>query len=141
MALYIYPLHNSNSSVSCNRCGRECFDGIDNDHDGKKDCADKDCQFDPMARKHCKEVNYGTRENGFGGGRECLLTEKGKEAKDTEKDLKRQRRRMKDDAKDTVAGLVAAGQMSEKDEKAAVEKIVSRKNDAICGTFSFRLPV
>ena len=68
--------------MSCNRCGRECFDGIDNDHDGKKDCADKDCQFDPMARKHCKEVNYGTRENGFGGGRECLLTEKGKEAKD-----------------------------------------------------------
>ena len=32
---------------------RECFDGKDNDEDGKTDCEDPDCKKDPRIRQRC----------------------------------------------------------------------------------------
>ena len=57
-------------------CGKECFDGLDNDGDGLTDCDDPDCQFDKRARKHCKGkgVHYGKEE--------CALLSPGNKAMD-----------------------------------------------------------
>lgn len=36
--------------------GRQCFDGIDNDNDGKSDCADPDCEKDRRVRQRCERM-------------------------------------------------------------------------------------
>ena len=36
--------------------GRQCFDGLDNDHDGHSDCADPDCQKDQRIGQRCREM-------------------------------------------------------------------------------------
>jgi hypothetical protein len=48
--------HNGNSSG--HEHGRQCFDGKDNDHDGKKDCDDPDCKI----YGHCR--HQGGHEHG-----------------------------------------------------------------------------
>jgi hypothetical protein len=52
--------HNSNSKD--HEHGHQCFDGKDNDHDGKSDCNDPDCQIYGMCR------NVGGHEH----GRQCF---------------------------------------------------------------------
>jgi hypothetical protein len=37
-------VHHSNSNPS-HEHGKQCFDGVDNDHDSKKDCEDEDCKI------------------------------------------------------------------------------------------------
>ena len=36
-----------------------CFDGKDNDHDGRADCDDSDCLKDPRAARRCKHTETG----------------------------------------------------------------------------------
>ena len=39
--------------------GRQCFDGKDNDGDGKKDCDDPDCKGDPRSARRCNRKRNG----------------------------------------------------------------------------------
>jgi hypothetical protein len=63
-------------------CGAMCFDGKDNDGDGKADCEDKDCQFDKAARHYCKDMNKGF-------GEECSILAPGAKALDELKRIER----------------------------------------------------
>merc|ERR1712072_965514 len=47
---------------------RECFDGKDNDHDGKSDCADPDCMKDKRIRQRCQMYGGGGKDTGAGDG-------------------------------------------------------------------------
>ena len=47
---------------------RECFDGKDNDHDGKSDCADPDCMKDKRVRQRCQMYGGGGKDTGAGDG-------------------------------------------------------------------------
>jgi hypothetical protein len=48
--------------------GRACFDGKDNDGDGKKDCEDPDCQHNKRTGKICKRrASMGNQIIGNGG--------------------------------------------------------------------------
>ena len=52
--------------------GRQCFDGKDNDHDGKSDCDDPDCQF--YGRCHKKESGklcFDGKDNDHDGKTDC----------------------------------------------------------------------
>ena len=43
---------------------RECYDGVDNDHDGKTDCEDSDCLADPRIKQHCEMMHGGSSNKG-----------------------------------------------------------------------------
>ena len=65
--------HNGNS-VTRER-GRQCFDGKDNDHDGKSDCADSDCQRYGRCRrvggKETGRMCFDHRDNDHDGKADC----------------------------------------------------------------------
>jgi len=56
--------------------GKQCFDGKDNDGDGKSDCDDKDCKKDPRSRLLCKFTETGRecfdgKDNDHDGHSDC----------------------------------------------------------------------
>ena len=58
------------------RRGRLCFDGKDNDHDGKSDCDDSDCKRDPRSAWRCRRTETGAecrdgRDNDHDGKVDC----------------------------------------------------------------------
>ena len=50
-----------------------CFDGKDNEHDGKSDCDDSDCQKDPRSAWRCRRTlrNVEIRDNDHDGKVDC----------------------------------------------------------------------
>lgn len=48
--------------------GRECFDGKDNDGDGKKDCDDPDCLKNRRIRQYCQRKGGGSSSSSGGTG-------------------------------------------------------------------------